>query len=329
MPRSSIRPPAAAPQALAVAADEAGRRLDNFLLSRLPVPRRAVYRWIRTGQVRLNGGRAKPAARLAPGDRVRVPPHRAETPPAAPEDLPEIAIPVLHEDAHLLAVNKPPGLPAHGGSRAPFGLIELLRAARGADEYLELAHRLDRGASGCLLLARGRAALADLHAQLRARTVEKVYWCLAAGRWRGGARAARMPLTVRRSGARGRKTVADAGGRAAATRFAPLERFAGACLLEARIETGRTHQIRAHARELGHPLVGDDRYGDRAANRAARARGFRGLFLHARALRLRHPATGAPLALEAPLGRDAAALLARLRAEAAGPYNEGGPPGLA
>lgn len=327
MPRSPAAPSAASP--LSVAAAEAGRRLDNFLLSRLPVPRRAVYRWIRTGQVRVNGGRARPASRLAPGDRVRVPPHWEDAPRAAPEDLPEIDIPVLHEDAHLLAVNKPPGLPAHGGSRAPFGLIDVLRAARGADGYLELAHRLDRGTSGCLLLARSRAALADLHAQLRARAVEKVYWCLAAGRWRGGARAARMPLTVRRSGARERKTVADAAGRAAATRFAPLERFAGACLLEARIETGRTHQIRAHARELGHPLVGDDRYGDRAANRAARARGFRGLFLHAQSLRLRHPATGGALALEAPLGREAEALLARLRAEAAGPYNGDGPSGLA
>lgn len=317
MPRRPAAPSAAA--SLPVAAAEAGRRLDNFLLSRLPVPRRAVYRWIRTGQVRVNGGRAKPAARLAAGDRVRVPPHRADAPAPAPEELPAIEVPVLHEDAHLLAVDKPPGLPAHGGSRAPFGLIDLLRAARGAGEYLELAHRLDRGTSGCLLLARSRAALADLHAQLRGRTVEKVYWCLAAGRWRGGPRAARTPLTVRRSGARGRKSVADAAGRAAATRFAPLERFADACLLEARPETGRTHQIRAHARELGHPLVGDDRYGDRAANRAARARGFRGLFLHARSLRLRHPATGAPLALEAPLGPDAAALLARLRAEAAGP----------
>ena len=324
MPRRSAAPLAAAPQALPVAAEEAGRRLDNFLLSRLSVPRQAVYRWIRTGQVRVNGGRAKPDSRLAPGDRVRVPPHRADAPPTAPEDLPEIDIPVLHEDAHLLAVDKPAGLPAHRGSRAPFGLIDLLRAARGADEYLELAHRLDRGTSGCLLLARSRAALAGLHAQLRTRALEKVYWCLAAGRWRGGTRTARMPLTVRRSGARERKTVADAGGREAVTRFKPLERFADACLLEARIETGRTHQIRAHARELGHPLVGDDRYGDRAVNRAARARGFRGLFLHARALRLRHPATGEPLALEAPLGRDAEALLARLRAEAAGPYNGAG-----
>ena len=271
MPRAPAAPSAAAP--LPVAPAEAGRRLDNFLLSRLAVPRQAIYRWIRTGQVRVNGGRAKPAARLAPGDLVRVPPHRAAPPAPAPEDLPAIDIPVLHEDAHLLAVDKPPGLPAHAGSRAPFGLIDLLRAAHGADGYLELAHRLDRGTSGCLLLARSRAALAELHAQLRARTMEKVYWCLAAGRWRGGARAARMPLTVRRSGARGRKTVAAAGGRPAATRFTPLERFADACLLEARLETGRTHQIRAHARELGHPLVGDDRYGDRAANRAARARG--------------------------------------------------------
>lgn len=294
---------------------DAGRRLDNFLLTRVPVPRQAVYRWIRTGQVRVNGARVRAHRKLCTGDKVRVPPHSEEARLRPDASLPEIPLPVLFEDENLLILDKPTGLAVHGGSKVPFGLIDLLRKARAAEPYLELAHRLDRGTSGCLAVARNPKTLAALQKQFRDRQVEKVYWCLACGLWQGGSRVVAQPLQVRKQHARNRKTVVSEQGRAASTRFSLLEQFRNACLLEARIFTGRTHQIRVHAQSLGHPLLGDDRYGEREANRASRAQGFRRLFLHAQALTLHHPETGQPLSVQAPLPEECERHLARLRGE--------------
>ncbi len=284
-----------------VGANELGRRLDNFLLARVNVPRQVVYRWIRTGQVRVNRGRAKPSSRLRADDDVRIPPHEPEGSMKRASPIPDIPVPVLHEDADLLVVDKPAGLPVHGGSRVRFGLIDVLRRRRDEKEFLELAHRLDRGSSGCLILARNRRALLNLQAQFRERSVRKTYWALVAGRWPEEIREAREPLLVRHHHAKRRKSVVDEAGREALTRFHPLEQFARSCLMEVRIETGRTHQIRVHASEAGCPIVGDDRYGSRAVNRWAREQGFRRLFLHARSLELAHPARGGAARFQAPL----------------------------
>lgn len=299
-----------------VGADDAGRRLDNFLLARVEVPRQVVYRWVRTGQVRVNRGRAKPSCRLRADDEVRIPPHRPEGQEHSNSPAPDIAVPVLYEDDDLLVVDKPAGLAVHGGSRIRFGLIDVLRQHRGEGGFLELAHRLDRGSSGCLVLARNRGALLNVQSQFRKRAVQKIYWALVAGQWPDHAKDVRKPLRVNRHHARHRKAVVDEEGMETLTRFRPLEQFVQSCLVEARIETGRTHQIRVHASEAGHPVVGDDRYGNRQVNGWARERGFGRLFLHARSLGFVHPARGSGVKVQAPLDPACRKLLAALRREA-------------
>ena len=296
-----------------------GRRLDNFLLTRVAVPRQVVYQWIRTGQVRVNRGRAKPSYRLKADDEVRIPPHSPEGQDRSDSPIPDIPVPVLYEDADLLIVDKPAGLAVHGGSRIRFGLIDVLRQCRGEDGFLELAHRLDRGSSGCLVLARNRGTLLGLQAQFRKRAVQKTYWVLVAGQWPEHVREIRQPLRVNRHHARHRKAVVDESGRDAHTRFRPLDQFARSCLVEARIETGRTHQIRVHAAEAGHPVVGDDRYGNRQVNGWAREQGFRRLFLHARSLGFAHPANQSKITVRAPLDAACKKLLASLRNETGTP----------
>lgn len=315
MPSETASSPVCPARHVAVGPEDGGRRLDNFLLARVEAPRKAVYRWIRTGQVRVNRGRAPPSRRLQVGDEVRIPPFRPDGPRGLSRVPPDIPLPVLYEDGDLLILNKPSGLAVHGGSRLGFGLLDVLRAHAHGDGFLELAHRLDRGSSGCLVLARNRDALRHVQAQWRTREAVKIYWVLMAGRWRGGVQDVRQPLQVNRRHAKHRKTVADTQGREAHTRFRPLEQFERACLLEARIATGRTHQIRVHASGLGHPVVGDDRYGDRKVNRWAEQRGFRRLFLHARALELAHPSRPTSIKVAAPLDRACERLLAELRDE--------------
>ena len=296
-------------------AEDAGRRLDNYLLARVKVPRQVVYRWIRTGQVRVNRGRAKPSYRLRADDEVRIPPHSPEGPARPDSPLPDIPIPILYEDDELLVVDKPAGLAVHGGSRIRFGLIDVLRQHRGEGEFLELAHRLDRGSSGCLTIARNRSALLNLQSQFRKRTVRKTYWVLAAGQWPEHVREARQSIRINRHHARHRKAMVDETGKETYTRFRPLEQFEQSCLVEACIETGRTHQIRVHAAEAGHPVVGDDRYGSRRVNGWAREQGFRRLFLHARSLGFSHPVHGSAVTARAPLDPACKKLLAALRRE--------------
>ena len=298
--------------------DEAQQRLDNFLFRVLKgVPKGHVYRLLRTGQVRVNGRRAKPEYRLASGDQVRIPPVRqAERPRAAhPSDrqttLLESAI--LYEDDQLLVVNKPAGIAVHGGSGVSFGVIETLRASRPDQAVLELVHRLDRDTSGCLLVAKKRSTLRVLHAAMREGRVVKRYMALLAGAWRGGERTVRLALekNVLQSGER-RVRVA-AGGKRAETRFKPLQCFKTATLVEATILTGRTHQIRVHAAHLRHPVSGDDKYGDRQANKELRRIGLKRMFLHASSLGFTHPGTGETLLISAPLDENLEQLLAHLR----------------
>ena len=292
--------------------EEDGRRLDNFLLTRTDVPRQVVYQWIRTGQVRVNRGRAKPSSRLRAGDEVRIPPHHPGGLVTKDAAVPDIPIAVLHEDEDLLIVNKPAGLAVHGGSRVRFGLINVLRQQRSEEKFLELAHRLDRGSSGCLVLARNRAALQHMQAQFRNRAVQKLYQVLVAGQWQGGDREMRQSLRINRQHARHRKAIADDQGRQACTWLHPLQQFGKCCLVQARIETGRTHQIRVHASIAGHPVIGDKRYGDYAMNAWAARHGFKRMFLHAHSLDFEHPSEEEIVQVTAPLDAASESFLALL-----------------
>ncbi|MBU6509552.1 MAG: 23S rRNA pseudouridine(955/2504/2580) synthase RluC [Gammaproteobacteria bacterium] len=302
---------------VSIADEQAQQRLDNFLLRELKgVPKSHVYRLLRTGQVRVNGRRAKPDYRLAGGDEIRIPPVRqsAPGPQTRPGSRQQAALQaaILHEDAELLVLNKPAGWAVHGGSGVSLGVIEALRAMRPGERYLELVHRLDRDTSGCLLVARKPAALRALHRALRAGEVDKRYLALLAGAWAGGERRVRLALqkNVLQSGERMVRVAEE--GREAESHFRPLKRFRGATLMEIAILTGRTHQIRVHAAHLGYPVLGDDKYGDREANRQFRSLGLKRMFLHAASLSFVHPGTGAALQVSAPLDAQLQMLLDKL-----------------
>jgi 23S rRNA pseudouridine955/2504/2580 synthase len=306
--RAAIRPAADQVSYVTVGPDAAGQRLDNFLL-RLArgVPQSHVYRIVRSGEVRVNKSRASADQRLAEGDQVRIPPLRTAAP--APPPLRPQMPPVLFEDEHLIAVDKPAGVAAHGGSGIAHGLIEMVRAARPNQPFLELAHRLDRETSGILLLAKTRRALLGLHEQLREGLVDKRYLALVAGDWVNDRQHVRLPLARRTTMSGERRVSVDAeGGLAAHTVFNLRQRFGLFSLLEAELKTGRTHQIRVHLAHVGFPIVGDDKYGDFELNRRV-ARGefggpFRRMFLHACATRFRHPVSAVPMAIDSALDRE-------------------------
>lgn len=270
---------------VAVPDDHDGQRLDNFLAGRLKgVPRSLVYRICRTGEVRVNGRRAKPDQRLVGGDEVRIPPVRVadkgEAPVAPAAQANRVEAAVVHEDRDFLVIDKPAGVASHGGSGVSFGAIELLRASR-PRETLELAHRLDRDTSGILVLTRRRSALTALQAAIREGQVEKRYLALIEGHLPKARLVVDAPL--RKSVLQGgeRMVRVDEDGKPSRSIFIEVERYDGASLVEVALETGRTHQIRVHAQHIGHPLAGDEKYGDREFNKAMRERGLRRLFLHA------------------------------------------------
>ncbi len=293
-----------------------GQRIDNFLLRELKgVPRALVYRLLRRGEVRVNKGRAKAGRRLAAGDVVRVPPLRTAssgrpgTPPHSA--LENIRRSILYEDDLIVVLNKPSGLAVHGGSGLSFGAIELLRAARPAERALELAHRLDRDTSGCLMVARRRSALRTLHELQRAGRIQKRYLALLHGRWRQERLRVEAPLKKNLLRGGERMVVVSPGGKPARTDFRVVRRFREATLVEARLGSGRTHQIRVHAAHLGTPILGDTKYGDAEANRRFRALGLRRLFLHAAGLVIPWPRRQAPYRFEAPLPAELQRLLER------------------
>ena len=303
---------------------EAGQRLDNFLLRVMKgVPRSHIYKILRSGEVRVNKGRARPYYHLAEGDVLRLPPVRVAE-PGDPALLPaylqsQLEAAVLYEDTHLLVLDKPSGLAVHGGSGLSWGIIEALRQLRPDARELELVHRLDRDTSGCLILSKKRSALRALHEALREGLMEKRYLALAAGDWQGKARAVRLALrkNTLQSGER-MVRVDPVEGKAAHTRFLPLERFRGAVLLQADLDTGRTHQIRVHLQAIGHSVAGDEKYGDAIFNQRLRILGLQRLFLHAALVAFRHPQDGRPMRIEAPLPADLQAVLTQLRKESAG-----------
>lgn len=323
-------PPADAPETrrarqVPVTAEDAGQRLDRFLSRELPnVPRTRLFRLIRKGEVRINGKRAVGSTRLQLEDIVRVPPVRDEplaveggdvTPRAraVPQRLiAGIRSAVVHEDADLIVLDKPAGLAVHGGSGISHGAIEALRAAY-PDDDLELVHRLDRDTSGILLVARKRSVLRTLHALLREHAFEKRYLALVAGHWNLGKQRIDVPLrTDIRVG--GERTVrAHASGKESVSDFRPVQTFGRtATLMEVAIHTGRTHQIRVHAAHAGHPVAGDDKYGDQTCNETLAGMGLRRMFLHASSVSFTWPGRGTEFSVNAPLPPELAAVIDQL-----------------
>ncbi|PKO83003.1 MAG: RNA pseudouridine synthase [Betaproteobacteria bacterium HGW-Betaproteobacteria-11] len=299
---------------LEVEDDAEGQRIDNFLLRIAKgVPQSHIYRILRSGEVRVNKGRVSAEYRLKLGDRVRVPPIRtAERSAQAAAPAREFAL--VFEDEALLVVDKPAGVAVHGGSGVSFGVIEQLRRARPQAKFLELAHRLDRETSGLLIVAKKRAALTRLHDQFRDGVIEKRYLALVKGRWRNELQHVRLPLLKYLTAAGERRVNVDAGGKAAHSIVRLVSRWQNFSLVEVELKTGRTHQIRVHLAHLGFPIAGDDKYGDFSLNRELQKAGLRRMFLHSARLRLPHPLSAAPLALESPLSGELQDFLARLDA---------------
>lgn len=293
-------------QMLVVAPELAGQRIDNYLRNQLKgVPRSLIYRILRKGEVRVNKGRIKPEYKLQAGDVVRVPPLRL-APPEAPAQvsggiLARLEAAIIHEDKGLIVLNKPTGLAVHGGSGLSFGVIEALRQLRPELRELELVHRLDRDTSGLLMVAKKRSMLRHLHHALQQGELDKRYWALVQGSWTSSRRQVNAPLLKNTLRSGERVVEVNDQGKASLTRFRVLQRFGGmATLVEASPMTGRTHQIRVHARHAGHPIAGDPKYGDDAFSQRLRALGGRRLFLHARSLQVPLP-DGGLLQLEAPV----------------------------
>jgi 23S rRNA pseudouridine955/2504/2580 synthase len=314
--------PAPKASLLTVDAASEGQRLDNFLLRVCKgVPKTHVYRIIRSGEVRINKGRAQVDTRLTLGDIVRIPPIRL-TDNAAPEatqqqsgpaHTPPREFPILFEDDHLLAIDKPEGVAVHGGSGVSFGVIEQLRRARPQAKFLELVHRLDRDTSGILLIAKRRSALVNLQAQFKARETGKTYLALVKGTWPAKLKVIDLPLHKylvnggEEDGERRVKVVAkdDPNGMRSITlvkvgKLIKLPTGDEASLLEVTIKTGRTHQIRVHFAHHGHPILGDDKYGDFELNKALTKAGMKRMYLHAWRLGFNHPATVKEITLNSP-----------------------------
>ena len=314
--------PATGARTVTVPTDRAGQRLDNFLLGQLKgAPRSLVYKLVRSGQVRVNGGRAKAERKLDAGDEVRIPPVRLQMPdedgksPPPKGLLAALEAAIVFEDARLLAISKPSGMASHGGSGVSFGVIETLRALR-PNEPFELVHRLDRDTSGLMVIAKKRAALVDLQALLRedhGAGIEKRYLALLAGRMPDGVMSVDAPLHVGLRQGGERHVQVNPAGKPSLSHFRVLERRGGQSYCEVRIETGRTHQIRVHAQHIGHPVAGDDKYGDAAANRRLREQvGLKRLFLHASTLDFALEGGKARYALSAPLAPELLDVLDRL-----------------
>ena len=298
--------------------DGDGQRVDNYLLKTLKgVPKSRIYRILRKGEVRVNKGRIKPEYRLKSGDLLRIPPIRvSEQPPVeTPSNwvLEALRQSVIYEDSGFLILNKPSGLAVHGGSGISHGVIEGLRALRPEAHFLELAHRLDRDTSGCLVIAKKRSALRAFQALLRDNHgIDKQYLALVQGRWQGGKRRIEAPLrkNVLSSGERVVRVSED--GKPSLSIFIPETIFADCSLMRVRLITGRTHQVRVHAQFAGHPIAGDDKYGDEGFNRLISGRGLKRLFLHAAEMRFTLPGE-ATIHVQAPLEPALQHLLGQLK----------------
>jgi 23S rRNA pseudouridine955/2504/2580 synthase len=315
-PPKGTKPPGAKTQVelRTISEQEAGQRIDNFLMRHFSrVPRSRVYRLLRKGEVRVNRKRVDAEYRIVAGDEVRLPPvhiDHSEEPGRPSSRLQElIERSVIFQDKHLLVIDKPAGVAVHGGSGMSFGVIEALRASR-PRESLELVHRLDRDTSGCLCVARDRATLVALHALIREGGMHKTYLALVSGDWQLGTKRIDAPLATdeRRQGERHVRVAAA--GKDSVSVFKPVQFFGKvATLMQVDIPTGRTHQIRVHAAYAGHPLLGDDKYGDHERNAELKRAGLKRIFLHAHSIAFDWPGSGVPFHASAPLPADLAAVL--------------------
>ena len=302
-------------QWLTVEDEYAGQRIDNYLLRILKgVPKSRIYRILRRGEVRVNKGRIKPAYRLQAGDELRLPPIRmsaaANSGSAKAGEVLESRI--LYEDKRLIVLNKPGGIAVHGGSGIQFGVIESMRKSRSDYHYLELVHRLDRDTSGCLVLAKKRSALRQIHELLRVGKVQKRYLALVQGNWQDGKKHIDVPLQRQMLRSGERIVRVSEHGKMASSTFRPLAVSKKASLIDVEIHTGRTHQIRVHAAHSGHPVGGDEKYGDEAFNRYLAGMGFKRLFLHARSVAFELEAPHADITINAPLDKKFEEVLSKL-----------------
>lgn len=308
------------PYIVEIALDRDGQRIDNYLVSQLKgVPKSHIYRILRKGEVRVNKGRVKADYRLKAGDLVRIPPIRqSQKPKAQPGDslLQLIERSILFEDKKLLILNKPPGVAVHGGSGIHYGVIEALRALRPDFPYFELVHRLDRDTSGCLIIAKKRSALRQMHELFRSDQMEKHYLALVRGPWSGGKRTVNAPLLKNTLKSGERMVTVHSEGKSAVSVFEPVDHYKSqheaACLVRVLLKTGRTHQIRVHAAHIDHPIAGDQKYGDSAFNQHMRAYGLNRLFLHAAYVGFELP-DGGEIAVTAPLSDELQSVLRKLK----------------
>jgi 23S rRNA pseudouridine955/2504/2580 synthase len=307
--QNDVVPPSSAAlqaQFITINEEDAGQRIDNYLLRVCKgVPKSHIYRILRSGEVRVNKGRIDQLYRLQDGDMVRIPPIRiAEKESTA--HVPGAEFAIIHEDTHLLVIDKPCGVAVHGGSGVSYGVIEQLRASRPDAKFLELVHRLDRETSGLLLLAKKRSALTNLHEQMRDGLTDKRYLTMVAGEWKNARQHIKLPLHKYTTAEGERRVIVQTGGMESHTVFSLLRKWPNFALLEAELKTGRTHQIRVHLSSSGFPILGDDKYGDFALNRALlKAEPNRGIlrrmFLHAHQITFTHPDSGKLMTLNAPL----------------------------
>ncbi|MDA8782579.1 23S rRNA pseudouridine(955/2504/2580) synthase RluC [Porticoccaceae bacterium] len=303
---------------LEIGPEQAGQRLDNFLIRHLKgVPKSRIYNLLRKGEVRINKGRVKPDTRIKEGDMVRIAPIR--TAERGSPQLPGLQLKrylaenILFEDDGLLIINKPSGLAVHGGSGISLGAIEALRAERPNARFMELVHRLDRETSGCLMLAKKRSVLLALQQAMQRNQVEKHYMALVKGQWPKGKSTINAPLLKNQLSSGERIVRVDAAGKASVTHFAIAQKFKQATLLQVKLETGRTHQIRVHCQFSNQPIAGDPKYGDGHFNESLRDAGLKRLFLHASNLRFRHPLSGDWVEVEAPMPADLSSVLNKLQ----------------
>jgi 23S rRNA pseudouridine955/2504/2580 synthase len=301
-----------------VSADFVDQRIDNFLIGQCKgVPKTRVYRILRKGEVRVNSKRVQPSYRLQKGDDVRIPPmvvnEEAKKVPPSQSTSKLLSSRILYEDDQIMIINKPTGMSVHVGSTVRVGVIEALRHMYPKLPHLELAHRLDSDTSGCLILAKKKRVLREIHELLREGKITKIYWALTLGKWKND--ELRVTLPLRKDYQDGGKHVVEVrqDGKHALTDFKVVEEFKGSSLMQVKLHTGRTHQIRVHAAHTGHPVAADDRYGDPEFNKLARKLGLRRLFLHARSIDFTLPSNNQHIKVKAPLDDDLEAAILEFR----------------
>tara|TARA_B100000029_G_scaffold514697_1_gene618496 strand:+ start:633 stop:1592 length:960 start_codon:yes stop_codon:yes gene_type:complete len=286
------------------------QRLDNYLIKLWKgVPKSHIYRLIRGGNVRINGSRCRPKQKLNTGDTIRLPPVRLSNRDQAskayhPKILNECT---LYEDSSILVIDKPSGIAVHGGTKIAANVIDSLRHFRKADQFLELVHRLDKDTSGCLILAKNLPTLRKLHKAFASQptsSISKTYLALLSGDWINGPREVRLKLTKKIDVRGDKKTSVDDNGQHAISNFTPIRYYNGSVLVRVQLKTGRMHQIRSHAAAIGHPVIGDRKYGSSVANKKYRKMGLKRLFLHATEVKFPHPTTEKYMSIKSTLPAD-------------------------